>query len=97
MGVFGVMAYGFKPPQDKCITVIKVEKCRKFNEKLNKKLYVPIELDNQAQNLHFFCGWSNNLEWTFNKSHAPPKRCVFSIPPPSQDCSFLLGLGRERL
>src|SRR6218665_3346546 len=25
------------------------------------------------------------------------KRCLFSIPPPSQDCSFPLGLGRERL
>src|SRR6218665_236425 len=40
-----------------------------------------------------FCGWSNNLEWTSNRSKAPPKRCLFSILPPSQDCSFPLGLG----
>src|SRR6218665_2618505 len=26
-----------------------------------------------------------------------PKRCLFSIPPPSKDCSFPLGLGQERL
>src|SRR6218665_903270 len=44
-----------------------------------------------------FCGWSNYLEWTPNRSKAPPKRCLFSIPPPSQDCSFPLGMGRERL
>ena len=29
-----------------------------------------------------------------SRSKAPPKRCLFSIPPPSQDCSFPLGLGR---
>jgi len=45
----------------------------------------------------FFCGWSNNLEWTSNRSQASPKWCLFSITPPSQDCSFPLGLGRERL
>jgi len=33
-----------------------------------------------------------NLEWTSNRSKAPPKRCLFSIPPPSQDSSFPLGL-----
>src|SRR6218665_1411020 len=44
-----------------------------------------------------FCGWSNNLEWTSSRSKVLPKRCLFSIPPPSQDCSFPLGLGRERL
>ena len=44
-----------------------------------------------------FCGWSNYLEWTPNRSKAPPKWCLFSIPPPSQDCSFPLGMGRERL
>src|SRR6218665_1041427 len=44
-----------------------------------------------------FCGWSNNLECSFLRSKAPPKRCLFSIPPPSQDCSFSLGLGRKRL
>src|SRR6218665_489921 len=44
-----------------------------------------------------FCGWPKNLEWTFSRSKAPPKRCLFSIPPPSKDCSFPLGLGRERL
>src|SRR6218665_3433367 len=27
------------------------------------------------------------------RSKAPPKRCLFSIPPPSKDCSFPLGLG----
>jgi len=27
----------------------------------------------------------------------PPKRCLLSIPPPSEDCSFPLGLGQERL
>ena len=32
-----------------------------------------------------------------SRSKAPPKRCLFSIPPPSKDCSFPLGLGRERL
>jgi|SRR6218665_2079469 len=32
-----------------------------------------------------------------NRYKALPKRCLFSTPPPSQDCSFLLGLGRERL
>src|SRR6218665_3923926 len=40
-----------------------------------------------------FCGWSKNLqEWTSSRSKAPPKRCLqwFSIPPPSQDCSFPL-------
>src|SRR6218665_2991375 len=31
-----------------------------------------------------------------NRSKASPKWCLFSIPPPSQDCSFPLGLGRER-
>ena len=41
--------------------------------------------------------WSKDLEWTSSRSKAPPKRCLFSIPPPSKDCSFLLGLGRERL
>src|SRR6218665_2131168 len=44
-----------------------------------------------------FCGWSKNREWTSSRSKVPPKRCLFSIPPPSQDCSFPLGLGRERL
>src|SRR6218665_4126757 len=43
-----------------------------------------------------FGGWSINLEWTSNRSKSPPKCCLFSIPPPSQDCSFPLGLGRER-
>src|SRR6218665_445535 len=28
---------------------------------------------------------------------APPKRCLFSVPPPSEDCSFPLSLVRERL
>jgi len=37
------------------------------------------------------------LEWTSNRSKASPKRCLLSIPPPSQDCFFPLGLGRERL
>src|SRR6218665_2159752 len=37
-----------------------------------------------------FCGWFNSLEWTSNRFKAPPKRCLFSIPPPSQDCSFPL-------
>src|SRR6218665_2196803 len=44
-----------------------------------------------------FCGWSNNLEWTSSRSKAPSKRCLFSIPPASKDCSFPLGLGREPL
>src|SRR6218665_4007630 len=44
-----------------------------------------------------FCGWPQNLEWTSSRSKAPPKRCLFSIPPPSEDCSFPLGLCRERL
>src|SRR6218665_1712829 len=44
-----------------------------------------------------FCGWSKNLEWTSSRSKAPPKRCLFSIPPPPKHCSFPLGLGRERL
>src|SRR6218665_3559586 len=48
-------------------------------------------------NLFIFCGWSKNLEWTSSRSKAPSKRCLFSIPPPSKDCSFPLGLGRERL
>ena len=43
----------------------------------------------------FFCGWSSNVEWTSNRSKASPGRCLFSSPPPSQDCSFPLGLGRE--
>jgi len=43
-----------------------------------------------------FSGWSSNVEWTCNRSKPPPKWCLFSIPPPSQDCSFPLGLGRER-
>jgi len=30
------------------------------------------------------------------QSKASPKRCLFSIPPLSQDCSFPLDLGRER-
>ena len=41
--------------------------------------------------------WSSNLEGTSSRSKAPPKRCLFSIPPPSQGCYFPLGLGRERL
>src|SRR6218665_3655605 len=48
-------------------------------------------------NLFIFCGWSKNLEWTSSRSKAPSKRCLFSIPPPSKDCSLPLGLGRERL
>ena len=40
---------------------------------------------------------SKNVEWASSGSKAPPKRCLFSIPPPSKDCSFPLGLGRERL
>jgi len=40
---------------------------------------------------------SNNLEWTSTRSKAPPKCYLFSIPPPSQDCSFPLGLGLECL
>jgi len=44
-----------------------------------------------------FGGWSNNLEWTSNRSKAPPKWCLFSIPPPSQDYSFPFGLDREGL
>ena len=44
----------------------------------------------------FFCGRSSNVEWTYKRSKAPPKWCPFSIPPPSQDCSFPLGLGQER-
>jgi len=45
----------------------------------------------------FFSGWFNNLEWTSNRAKTPPKWCLFSIPPSSQDCSFPLDLGRERL
>src|SRR6218665_528088 len=39
-------------------------------------------------------GPCSNLEWNSNRSKpkAPPKRCLFSIPAPSQDCSFPLGL-----
>src|SRR6218665_1602478 len=37
----------------------------------------------------FFCRWSN-------RSKAPPKLCLYLIPPPSQDF-FPLDLGRERL
>ena len=44
----------------------------------------------------FFCGWSSNMEWTSNRSKAPPKWCLFSIPPPSRDSSFSLSLGWER-
>src|SRR6218665_3369878 len=44
-----------------------------------------------------FYGWSKNLEWTSRRSKASSKRCLFSIPPPSKDCSFPLGLGRESL
>src|SRR6218665_1812182 len=47
-------------------------------------------------NRFFFCGWSSNVEWTSNRSKTSPKRCLFSIPPPSQDFYFPLGLGRER-
>src|SRR6218665_1586777 len=46
---------------------------------------------------YLFGGWSNNLEWTSNRSKAPPKWCLFSIPPPSQDYSFPFGLDREGL
>src|SRR6218665_906778 len=38
----------------------------------------------------FFCDWSSNLEWTSTRLKAPLKRCLVSIPPPSQDCSFHL-------
>ena len=38
-----------------------------------------------------------HLEWTSSRSKAPSKQCLFSIPPPSKDCSFPLGLGWERL
>src|SRR6218665_1138543 len=38
----------------------------------------------------FFCGWSNNLEWTSNRSKAPLKRYFFSIPPPSQESRLLI-------
>ena len=41
--------------------------------------------------------WLENLEWASSRSKAPPKRCLFLIAPPSRDCSFPLGLGRERL
>src|SRR6218665_2752653 len=44
-----------------------------------------------------FCGWSKNLEWTSSRSKAPSKRCLFSIPPPTKDCSFPLGLGGKRV
>ena len=40
---------------------------------------------------------SSNVEWTSSRSKAPHKRCLFSIPPPSKDCPFPLGLGRKRL
>src|SRR6218665_1790017 len=33
----------------------------------------------------------------FPLDKAPPKRCLFSVPPPSEDCSFPLSLVRERL
>src|SRR6218665_1191894 len=36
--------------------------------------------------LFIFCGWSKNLEWSSSRSDAPRKQCLFSIPPPSQDC-----------
>src|SRR6218665_565967 len=29
--------------------------------------------------------------------HLPNRACLYSIPPPSKDCSFPLGLSRERL
>src|SRR6218665_2645064 len=45
----------------------------------------------------FFCGWSNNLKWASLRSIAHSKRCLFSIPPASEDCSFPLNLGQERL
>ena len=45
----------------------------------------------------FSCGWCYNLEWTSNRFKASRKRCLFSIPPPSQDWSFPLGLGRDIL
>ena len=38
-----------------------------------------------------------HMVWPSNRSKAPPKRSLFTIPPLSQDCSFPLGLGWERL
>ena len=33
------------------------------------------------------------MEWTSSRSKLPSKRCLFSIQPPSLDCSFPLDLG----
>src|SRR6218665_3582585 len=50
----------------------------------------------QCRPVHFL--WlTQNLEWTSSRYKAPPKWCLFSIPPPSKYCSFSLVLDRERL
>ena len=40
-----------------------------------------VGLCSMKANPFLFCGWSNNLDWTSNRSKAPPKRCLFSRPP----------------
>src|SRR6218665_2721046 len=70
---------------------------RKLWPSAHGNLVVPFARSATMQTRSFFCGWSKNLEWTSSRSKAPSKRCLFSIPPPSLDCSFPLGLGRERL
>src|SRR6218665_4160718 len=59
-----------------------------INQSINQSIFVY---------LTSHCGWSKNLEWTSSRSKAPSKRCLFSIPPPSKDCSLPLCLGLERL
>ena len=57
-------------------------------------LVVPFARSETMQTVHFL--WLVQKPGT-SRSKAPSKRCLFSIPPPSKDCSFPLGLGRERL
>ena len=69
--------------------------CTEFFAHLSQDIHQKVAHKRSPHNADTFLfgGWSNNLEWTSNRSKAPPKWCLFSIPPPSQDCSFPLGLG----
>jgi len=58
---------------------------------------IMVPLARSATRFFSVVGPTTCMECTYSRSEAPPKQCLFSIPPPSLDCYFPIGLGRERL
>jgi len=63
---------------------------RPLRSSLHDNLVVPFARSATLQTHSFSVVGPTTWKWTSNRSKAPPKQCLFSIPPPSQVCLFCL-------